>query len=68
MKSGTISLGPARANLGTPSRTARYALRIGDEVLQYLILLRPFVEATMHVQGNAEDSEFAGTRGALWEA
>lgn len=36
-------------------------------MLKSLVLLRPFEEAMMHLQGNGEDRDYAGTRGALWE-
>ena len=37
------------------------------EVRQFLKLLRPFVTATIHLQGNSEDEGFEGARGSLWE-
>lgn len=38
-----------------------------DGVLQNLVPLRPFEEATMHPNGNGEDKDYVGTLGALWE-
>ncbi len=38
-----------------------------NEVRSYLRLLRHFVEATSHLEGNAETEGFQGTRGAIYE-
>lgn len=37
------------------------------EVRRFLKLLRRFVTATIHLQGNSEDEGFEGARGSLWE-
>lgn len=38
-----------------------------EDVREYLRLLGPFVEATRHLEGNAEHGEGQGLRGSLWE-
>jgi len=37
------------------------------EIKKYLGLLRHFVEATVHLEGNAEEEGNEGVRGAIWE-
>lgn len=37
------------------------------EIRQYLTLLGPFVEATHHLEGNAEHEGDEGLRGSIWE-